>query len=186
MKSSRAMIVLLSVIALGVVAIAAVLIATAVQDGDEPDARPEVFEPTDLPDVPTQAIAGNISIYTNTAFETIPNSEWNRCDGEPECDGSECYGVGDAEGLGSQAEVLITDSTGEAVALGQMDSTWGWKRGATGGACIMTWSAEVPVDETGVLNVQLAGEPAWTVLTTLAELAEAPGAAALYLGDLDS
>jgi hypothetical protein len=135
----------------------------------------------------TEQVSGHFSIYTNRWFDTIPNTTWNRCNGQPECDGSQCYGTGVASGLGAATDVVVTDGTGAKVALGKVSQTWGWRRGATGGLCVLYWSAAVPQDAGGVLAVTFQHNPSWSADFTLAKMRRLPHALDfLGIGDLNS
>lgn len=120
-----------------------------------------------------QTVKGQFHIGDGDWMKTIPGTIWNRCNGQPECDGEECYGVGPADGMGFDTEVLIINGTGDRVALGSVTDTWGWKHPGRG-TCVAYWKVEVPVDETGVLTARFGGKRIWQVNFTLAEMRRAP------------
>jgi hypothetical protein len=128
-----------------------------------------------VPTTQTQKVSGQFSIHDINWIRLIPGTSWNRCNGEPECDGQECYGAGAANGLGSDTEVLVTNGTGDKVARGEVGKTWGWKHGARG-ACVLYWSVRVPVDQTGVLTATFAGNSQWAPNFTLAKMRKLPHA----------
>lgn len=134
-------------------------------------------QPSSSSPAPTQEVAGQFSVKDPDWIELIPNTTWNRCDGEPECDGEECFGAGPAEGLGFGAKVLVTNAEGTKVALDEIDETWGWEhpsRNWNPGNCAMYWSVDVPTSEAGVLTVTFDDNPAWAVDFTLKEMRQAP------------
>jgi hypothetical protein len=132
-------------------------------------------------------VKGQFMIYTNDWFEVIDGTEWNRCEGEPECDGQECFGVAVGDGLDFGTPVVVTNADGKKVGIGEIDQTWGWRRGATGGACTLYWSVPIPESEAGVLTVTIDDDPGKAIDFTLAEFAKKPGMLSLYgIGDLNS
>jgi len=137
----------------------------------EPEAQPT---PSQEASTPQQQVKGQFHIYPNEWFRTIPDTTWNRCDGEPECDGEECYGVQAADGLGFGTKVLVTNADGKKVGLDEIDSTWGWQRGPDRGSCVMYWSVDVPETEAGVLTATFDDNPDWAVDFTLKEMKKAP------------
>jgi hypothetical protein len=160
-----------AIVIAGVVVAAAILVA----GGDADPSGSGAADASSVPEEPMRTIEASFRIYPNTAFDVIAGTEWNRCDGEPERDGLECYGVGAGDGLDFGADVVVTNADGKKVGLGQIDETWGWKRGRTGGVCAMYWSVDGPAHEPGVLTVTFAGNPQWADDFTLAELDKKPG-----------
>ena len=155
------------------------------ETASDPSAAPSTTEPSPTP--AAHEVKGQFSVQTNDWFETIPNTTWNRCDGEPECDGEECYGTGAGEGLGFDTEAMVTNAAGTKVAKGSVTETWGWERGTTKGVCVLYWSVEVPETETGVLTVTFDGNPNWAVDFTLAEMKKAPHSLDfISIGDVNS
>ena len=179
-KSTTVLLALLVVVAVAAVSVGVTLALT----GDEktPAAKSTASPKATQSQPATQTVSSDFHINDGTWVATIDGTSWNRCDGEPECDGLECYGTGPADGLEFGTEVLVTNSDGEKVGLGEVETTWGWKRGATRGACVLTWSVDVPTSETGVLTVTFDENPDWSHDFTLAKMTKAPHALDLFIG----
>lgn len=98
----------------------------------------------------------------------------------------DCYGVGPADGLTDDADVLVTNAEGKKIGLGEITGSTGGKRGAAGGACRLDWDVDVPAEAPGVLTVMWAGNPNWTQDFTMAEAIEKPGMFSLTgIGDIN-
>jgi hypothetical protein len=173
-------------IVLGALVIAGTIALTRSSDeGSTNSAASQAPSPT-VSSATTQKVSGKFHVYPNDWFDTIEGTEWNRCDGEPECDGLECYGKGAADGLGFGTELVVTNADGKKVGLDEISNSWGWKRGATRGGCEFIWSVEVPETESGVLTVTFDDNPDWAVDFTLAKMKKLPHALDLIgIGDVD-